>query len=126
MQAFFAKITPLLAEAPSDSLGLPVGAAGGAHSFRAVDILVVIVAILLVMTLLICWAIFIRKPRNEQTRTRIYKSHSHAEEELDDGTVRKRKRHKTPRRSHRTRNPTLAEAGGLPPVRPSDSPRSDL
>lgn len=125
MQVFLAKITPLFADTPTDALGLPVGASGAGHIFRAVDILVVIAAILLVMTALICWAIFIRKPTNEHARTRVYKSHSDTEER-EDGTVRKRKRHKTQRRAHRARNPTLAEAGGLPPVRPSDSPRSDL
>jgi hypothetical protein len=73
------------------------------------------------MLLLVLWAIFIRKPRNEHARTRVYKSPSDVEE-LDDGTIRKKKRLKRRRRDHRTRNPTLAEAGGLPPMRSDDGP----
>ena len=41
------------------------------------------------------------------------------ESESGDGRVRRRVRRR--RRDHRPRNPSLAEAGGLPPVRPEDS-----
>jgi hypothetical protein len=84
------------------------------------DLLVIIAVALLLLTALVCWAIFIRKPKAE-TRDRVYKSQLKVEE-TDDGQIRKRKKHKRPRREHRQRNPTLNEAGGLPPVRPSGNP----
>lgn len=90
------------------------------HGLQAMDLLVIIAVALLLLTALVCWAIFLRKPKAE-SRTRVYKSRPHVEE-TEDGQIRKRKKHKQPRREHRQRNPTLNEAGGLPPVRPSGSP----
>lgn len=80
------------------------------------DLLIVLIVAILLMTALICWAVFLRKPRSEQGRTRIHKSRP-TEEVTEDGTIRKRKRRKERRRDHRTRNPTLSETGGLPPPR---------
>ena len=88
---------------------------------RHTDLMMIIAASLLLMTLLILWAVFIRKPRNESTRARIHKSRPTVVE-TEDGKIRKRKKLKTPRRAHRTRNPTLSEAGGLPPLRPDGTP----
>jgi hypothetical protein len=126
----FANIGPVLAavtvSAPTaENLGLPPAAPAAVSSFRATDILLVILAVLLVMTVLVCWAIFVRKPKTDGTRTRIYKSKEPREQELEDGTIRKKKRLKKPRRSHRNRNPTLSEIGGLPPMRSGDTPKSD-
>jgi hypothetical protein len=90
-----------------------------ARGMQAMDLLLIIAIALLLLTALVCWAIFIRKPTSE-TRTRIHRSRPRVEE-TDDGTIRKRKKHKSPRREHRQRNPTLSEAGGLPPVRPDGS-----
>jgi hypothetical protein len=91
---------------------------GGISRLHGFDLLVVIAASLIVLTILVIWAIFIRKPDKE--RTRIYKSRPH-EEETDDGKIRKRKKRKSPRREHRQRNPTLSEAGGLPPVKSGEN-----
>ena len=118
LKPIFAAVTD-----PVDALGLPTGAPHGINNFRALDVLIIIAVILLVTLGLVCWAIFIRKPKNEHGRTRVYKSsHRDHVEELGDGTIRKKKRHKQQRRAHRTRNPTLSEAGGLPPVRPTGTP----
>ena len=86
---------------------------------QTTDILLIIAVALLLLTALVCWAIFIRKPASE-TRSRVHKSHPQVEE-TEDGMIRKRKKHRRQRREHRQRNPTLNEAGGLPPVRPNSN-----
>ena len=40
----------------------------------------------------------------------------------DSGSEGSRHRRRKRRRGHRPRNPTLAETGGLPPIRPEDVP----
>jgi hypothetical protein len=76
------------------------------------------------------WAVFIRKREDETARR--YREHFSRGGEPSpagasnggvhaSGSRRKRKR----RREHRQRNPTLAETGGLPPIRdhmPTDDP----
>lgn len=74
---------------------------------------VVAVVGLLVVALLV-WAIFLRhRPRNPRERLL-------TEEAPSSG--RRRRRHR--RREHRPTNPTLAETGGLPPIK-SDPSRDD-
>ena len=108
-----AQMNPTPEQVTPDDLKRGVSGMSRLHSF---DILVVIAVSLLILLALVAWAVFIRKPNNESTRTRVYKHRPH-EEETEDGTIRKRKRRKSPRREHRQRNPTLSEAGGLPPVK---------
>lgn len=110
---FAAATTPELP--PEVAAGRPVGSSQlpGMHFS---DLLIVLIVAVLLMTALICWAVFLRKPKNEHGRTRIYKSRP-TEEVTEDGLIRKRKRRKEKRREHRTRNPTLSETGGLPPPR---------
>ena len=91
-----------------------------------VQSLIIFGAIGLVILLIVIWAIFLRK----QSRRR--RSHHHFSETVHSPrtsaaedvppppeTHHKRKRR---RRKHRSRNPTLAETGGLPPVRPELPP----
>jgi len=87
---------------------------------RATDMLLIIAATLLVGLTLVLWAVYIRKPKSER-HDRTYKSRPYVEER-DDGTVRKRKKRKRLRREHRERNPTLAEVGGLPPLKGDSAP----
>ena len=85
-----------------------------------------------VAVLLVLWAMFIRKPRPH--RHRRYHHHDsdsersmEADESVDedhlqaDGHEKRRRRR---RREHRPRNPTLAETGGLPPIRTDKPPGS--
>jgi hypothetical protein len=90
-----------------------------AQGLQFSDLLLIIAVALLLLTALVCWAIFIRKPGAGEKHT--YKSRPTIQE-TEDGRIRKRKKHKRLRREHRQRNPTLSEAGGLPPIRPSGSP----
>ena len=115
-------LLPILAanevQNPLDQLGVQP-APRNLLGMRATDMLLIIAITLVVGLVLILWAVYIRKPKTER-QSRDYKSRPYAEE-LDDGTIRKRKKRKRLRREHRERNPTLAEVGGLPPLK-GDSP----
>ena len=103
---------------PLDQLGVQP-APRNLLGMRATDMLLIIAITLVVGLALVVWAVYIRKPKAER-HSRDYKSRPYVEE-LDDGTIRKRKKRKRLRRHHRERNPTLAEVGGLPPLK-GDSP----
>ena len=120
---FLAVIMPVLAATdPAEILKIPSNQApSNITGMHFTDVLIVIAVSLAILISLIAWALFIRKPKSETTRVRVHKSHDETEE-LDDGSLRKRKKHKKQRRAHRTRNPTLSEAGGLPPMRTDDTP----
>jgi len=74
------------------------------------------------------WAMFLRR-RHRHRRHKHHHEHWHdsqeteiADQNNDDAPPRsgKRRRRRHSGRHHRPRNPTLAETGGLPPVRPED------
>ena len=87
-------------------------------------------AIAAVVAIVLIWAIFIRK-REDQTARR-YREHFSRTSETggpekngDSTPERSSRRRRKRRREHRQRNPTLAETGGLPPLRsnmPTDDP----
>ncbi len=96
------------------------------------DVFVVIGALALIIVLLLVWAVAIRKPRRRHHR---HRHHHHqgsrqwgmnpdaepqdeAGQEEKSAETRRRRR----RREHRARNPTLAETGGLPPIREEKPP----
>jgi hypothetical protein len=73
----------------------------------------------LVTILIIMWAVFVRKKRR---RTR--ESYQPAAAKIEAPPKRRKWRRR--RRDHRPLNPTLAQTGGLPPVRtdePTEPPR---
>jgi hypothetical protein len=90
-------------------------------------------AIGLVTGLTLLWAVFIRKRR----RRRRAQDHSHhrssgaaevpesPKDESPPAQEEKRRHHRHSRRRHRRRNPTLAETGGLPPIRPESVSESE-
>ena len=89
----------------------------------------VFTAISVVTVLILAWAIFIRKPRDDRPRRYRYPAPPEKEEagknEQSGNSGRHFRRKKRRRREHRNRKPTLAETGGLPPLRedvPSDDP----
>ncbi len=83
------------------------------------DTLLIGGGVLFIVVVLVGWAVFIRKPRREPDRVYPSSKKLSAEEQAESGRRRKKKRE--PRRSHRTRNPTLADTGGLPPPRENES-----
>jgi hypothetical protein len=105
---------------------------GGPSVMR--DSLLVVGAVGIVILAIVIWVRYVRKkPRKRKhhhhhSRSQTVPSPTHVErngheEESTDESRGRRKRRRR-RREHRPRNPTLAETGGLPPVRPDDaSPR---
>jgi FtsZ-interacting cell division protein ZipA len=98
------------------------------------DILIILGAVALVTLLALFWAVAFRSRKrrhhSHHHHHRHHHSHDHTEESSapvsEEETVseptsrRKRRRHR--RREHRPRNPTLAETGGLPPLRSAPPP----
>ena len=83
----------------------------------------------LVTLLILFWAVFLRKRRRRR------QEHHHsskpaevaqapAEEDVASPSGKRRRRRRSGR-SHRPRNPTLAETGGLPPIRLESPPESE-
>jgi type VI protein secretion system component VasK len=91
--------------------------------------LVIFGAMGLVTLLALLWAVFLRKRRRRRKHHHPHQNSSkpaevpEAAKDEDAPTRPEKRRHR--RRSgrrHRPRNPTLAETGGLPPVRPESPP----
>jgi len=86
-------------------------------------------AIGLVTLLAVLWAVFLRrKRRRRRSHLRSPGPTGVPEAPKDEGSPapeEKRRRHRRSRRRYRQRNPTLAETGGLPPIRPEGAPESE-
>ena len=89
------------------------------------DIAVVLGAAVIVGLLAVFWAAFIRKRDNDGSRRYIYPASRAAGKGGADRPISAEKKRRR-RRRRRRRNPTLAETGGLPPIRgdglPDDPP----
>jgi hypothetical protein len=116
-----AQFTAMLARLDTAVQGQPIGKM---PALLMKDILIIIMAVSALLLLLLVWARYLRHFRPKKRRTGGHKvfresSSSHDESEEDDAPVEVRRRYKYRyrRRDHRSRNPTLAETGGLPPVR---------
>jgi type VI protein secretion system component VasK len=76
------------------------------------------------------WALFFRKPRRRRHRhgqghhasAAADRSEAVDEDDADSSGHRHRRKRRRSRGDHLPRNPTLAETGGLPPVRQGDPP----
>ncbi len=124
--------SPFLAQSPfGETRGRPLPLSASTR-----DLILVFGAVVLVSTLALLWAVFFRRRRRH--RHHHHHSHSHpdsvpaasdpappaAQPQEADAAPPLHHRHKRRRRRHkeRPRNPTLAETGGLPPVRSDDPP----
>jgi len=89
------------------------------------EITMVLGAAGLIALLVILWAIFIRKPQPKDSGRYIYPSGRSGQQKDPDPSTAGEKRRRRKRRRRRTK-PTLAETGGLPPIRtealPEDPP----
>ena len=86
--------------------------------------LIVFGALFLLISLLLIWALYIRKPSRKRKRRYHYPPTSSSRDTVngeDTEQVSGKKKWKRRRRDHRPRNPTLAETGGLPPIRSDDA-----
>lgn len=85
------------------------------------DALAIVGSAFFVGLLLVLWAAYIRKPRKRGSESRrepvIMPVITKTVEEVDG---KRRTKLRERRRDHRPRNPTLAETGGLPPVKSND------
>ena len=92
--------------------------------------IVIFGAIGLVTLLALLWAAFLRKKRRRRREHHHAPRHSSgpaevpetSEDENAPSPPEKRHRRRRSRRRDRPRNPTLAETGGLPPIRPEGPP----
>ena len=98
------------------------------------ELLMVLGAVAFVTLLVVIWAVYFRKRSNRHSHHHHHHHHdpepepsseasvlsTDASAESSDGRRYRRKRRR--RRDHRPRNPTLAETGGLPPLRPEQPP----
>jgi hypothetical protein len=73
-------------------------------------------AVGVVTLLVIIWAIFIRKRPDDSSRRYTYPSRSSEKDNISEAGANTGRRSRR-RRKRRSRNPTLAETGGLPPIR---------
>ena len=112
--SFFAPILAQESMSAADAVG-----AWASMTEEARTRLIMFSAYALVILVLVGWAIFIRKQKNERRRVR--KNHPHTWQQ--SGAVEKRhRRHHRKRSRDLSQNPSLAAAGGLPPRRPDDVP----
>lgn len=90
------------------------------------EVLTVLGAVGAIVVGFLIWALFIRKRPDgvEGWGPSRSKYRAPTEAAQSSGGEEHRRRHRRRRREHRPMNPTLAETGGLPPVRSSD-PSSD-
>ena len=95
------------------------------------DALLIFGALAVVTLILVIWAAFIRRKKKRGHSS--HHGHNHADERtMPSGAVEgessnsqpKRRKWRRRRRDHRPRNPTLAETGGLPPLRTDEPPNS--
>lgn len=123
-------LSPLLAEniLPTDVLPDPWHWMG----LTLKELLAMLGAVALVTLILVIWAVYFRKSPRRQSHHH-WHHHSHdstssagsqnqndADSDASAETRHRRKRKR--RREHRPRNPTLAETGGLPPIRSERPP----
>ena len=103
----------------------PVDGLGTRGRIILTDVLLILGAGILLSMVLVVWAVrYVQRGRrrrrhHHQSRPAI------PEHSVDSGKASRRRRHRRRRRrsgqEHRPRNPSLAETGGLPPVRSEDS-----
>lgn len=97
------------------------------------ELLILLGAVGLVTLLLVLWAVYIRKaPRRHSHNHHHHRHHSEDQDNTSNVTQdpetegnsepRYRRKRRRRRREHRPRNPTLAETGGLPPIRSERPP----
>jgi FtsZ-interacting cell division protein ZipA len=125
-------INPILAQAVFPPDVIPAGRHWLGFSLK--ELMILLGAVAIVSLILVVWAAFVRKtPRRHshhhhhdysaREENNELRSEETGSAEGEEGRRYRRKRRR--RREHRPRNPTLAETGGLPPLR-ADQPQDPL
>jgi hypothetical protein len=122
-------VMQLLASA-LDSIRSTTGTVGRSTGGLVLDVLKVLGAVLLLTLALFLWARYVRRPSRQRTRQYKYPAPAtaattpaDAEEEPElqpEQHAHHHRRYRKRKHEHRGRNPTLAEIGGLPPVRDAE------
>ncbi|HEV2394629.1 MAG TPA: hypothetical protein VG146_19935 [Verrucomicrobiae bacterium] len=99
------------------------------HKTGARDILIILGVLVVLTVLVLIWAAYFRK-RDRDHSHHHHHHHRHQEDSAEpaaasdsppsepgEASGRHHRRRRRRRREHRPRNPTLAETGGLPPLR---------
>lgn len=97
-------------------------AGGGGGGWLLSDAVIILGAVLGLVLVIVIWAVFIRKRENRHYNTLKVPNTRSREENREGGRHRRRRKHH--RRDHRGRSPTLAETGGLPPMRTEPPPKT--
>jgi len=85
--------------------------------------LMVLATMVLLISVLLIWAVFLRKRRRRQHYHYPHQANGSSQVAGDpEGGSSKHRKRRRRHRDHRPRNPTLAETGGLPPIRPDGPP----
>jgi hypothetical protein len=107
----------------------PAEAVGKTGSLLLRDVFLIIAATAFLTLVLLVWAVRRKRQRHRHRRehhTSTTPTTPVAETADDSSSPHHQHRHHRRRRQrdgHRGRNPTLAETGGLPPIRPGSTPR---
>jgi hypothetical protein len=89
-----------------------------------VDFVIVLGALLVLAILLFFWVLVFHKPRRRHRKRKHHHSHRGQFKKGTDGIreMIRQRRHGHHRHEHQPLNPTLAQTGGLPPLRDEDKP----
>ena len=122
-------LQPLLAQTlvPTDVIQ------GGWHwmGLTLKELLILLGAVSIVVLIVFIWAVYIRKTPRRHSHHHHHHHHSSSQSNIDTDSdqqdpnaneERRYRRKRRRRREHRPRNPTLAETGGLPPLRTERPP----
>lgn len=110
-------MTCLLASSggPAEKLNIPPG-----PGFPT-EVWYLLIAVGVIVVGFIIWAVFLRRPPEEFSGWGPSHSKYQPPAPAGEGSETHRRRRRRRRREHRPRNPTLAETGGLPPIRQDDA-----
>src|SRR5256885_15970897 len=87
------------------------------------DRVVILGALAFVTLLVVIWAVVFRKRKPDSHSHRHSYEYPRATEGDPDSKAHKRRKWRRQRRPHRPLNPTLAQTGGLPPIRSNEPPQ---
>jgi hypothetical protein len=88
------------------------------------DPIIILGALAFVTLLVVIWVVVFRKRKPDSNSHRHSYDYPRADEGDADAKSHKRRKWRRQRRPHRPLNPTLAQTGGLPPIRPNEPPQS--
>lgn len=116
----------LAAAAPSPDEEAIREAASRSTSFVGGETTWILAAMLVVAAVVFVWAIFLRKrPETQRGSFVITRARPEDREPTGSSGRRRRRKRKPDHPENLPRNPTLAEIGGLPPLRPDDPEPSE-